>query len=169
MSRAFVKEDDTGSVPPPLIPPRPFLPKGVSNYVTPEGLKLLKEEMQELEKERSKIETIKEDVLERSRQMTIINGRISLLQERINGAKIIDPANQPKNEIRFGAEVILSSENGEEKKFRITGVDEAARNSCCVAFIAPIAKAVIGKKKGEKITIKLDKGTENFKVDSITY
>lgn len=42
MSRGFVKEDDQEEA--PIIPPRAALPSGQTNYVTPNGLKELKEE-----------------------------------------------------------------------------------------------------------------------------
>jgi hypothetical protein len=47
MSRALVKEDDSGEA--PIIPPRAALPPGTPNYVTPHGLDLLRSELQELE------------------------------------------------------------------------------------------------------------------------
>ena len=49
MSRGFVKEGDQEEV--PMVLPRAFLPDGVPNYVTEEGLKLLHEEMESLKKE----------------------------------------------------------------------------------------------------------------------
>ena len=48
MSRGFVKEGDQEEV--PMVLPRAFLPQGVPNYVTPEGLLLLSEEMEGLKK-----------------------------------------------------------------------------------------------------------------------
>ena len=49
MSRGFVKEGDQEEV--PMVLPRAFLPSGTPNYVTPEGLKKLLDEMESLKKE----------------------------------------------------------------------------------------------------------------------
>src|SRR5688572_15110576 len=98
MSRAFAKEDDSGQ--PPIIPPRAALPPGTPNYVTPRGLELLRNELAELETERTKAEANRTDESERSRQLSILNGRISALTGRIASAKVVDTSNQPPEEVR---------------------------------------------------------------------
>ena len=40
MSRGFIKEGDQEEI--PMVPPRAYLPKGMPNYVTSEGLEALK-------------------------------------------------------------------------------------------------------------------------------
>ena len=107
MSRAFAKEDDTGQ--PPIIPPRAALPPGTPNYVTPRGLELLRNELTELETELSRATTNRDDDAERSRQLSILNGRIAMLTERLGSAKLVDPRNQPADEVRFGATVTLKT------------------------------------------------------------
>ena len=52
MSRGFIKEGDQEEI--PMVPPRAYLPDGVPNYVTKEGLDALKEELKSLETERVK-------------------------------------------------------------------------------------------------------------------
>ena len=56
MSRGFVKEGDQEDV--PLVTPRAYLPAGVENFVTPEGLQALKDEREELLAERKKYEGV---------------------------------------------------------------------------------------------------------------
>src|SRR5699024_4120895 len=101
MSRAFVKEDSQQE--PIRIPPRASLPDGTTNYVTPQGLKQLHEEKEELEAEKARLALDDED--EQRRQMTLLNGKLQLLQERIDTAREIDPREQPQDEVRFGATV----------------------------------------------------------------
>ena len=50
MSRGFIKEGDQEEI--PMVPPRAYLPKGMPNYVTHEGLEALKKEREDLENER---------------------------------------------------------------------------------------------------------------------
>jgi transcription elongation factor GreB len=58
MSRAFTREDSWED---PIIPPRPPLPDGMPNYVTPRGLTLLREEQARLEGERARLEGSEEE------------------------------------------------------------------------------------------------------------
>ncbi|MFC6999847.1 GreA/GreB family elongation factor [Rufibacter roseus] len=171
MSRAFVKEDDAGE--PPIIPPRAALPPGVQNYVTPYGLSSLKNELEELEAQRGRAEANREDEANRTRQLTIIKGQINALNERLATAKVVDPAQQPTDEVRFGATVTLVTLSGgkpaTKRTFTIVGVDEASINEGKIAFVAPIAKAVIGAKIGQAVTLKLGREEERVEVVKISY
>lgn len=171
MSRAFVKEDDAGEA--PIIPPRAALPPGVANYVTPGGLEKLREEMAQLEAERSKAEANHEDEANRTRQLTILNSQISALNNRLASAKVIDPANQPSGEVRFGAKVTLHTLQGGKvglkRVFTIVGVDEADVAAGKIAFVAPIARAIQGAKAGQTVTLQLGKNEELVEITEISY
>ncbi|MCX2741500.1 GreA/GreB family elongation factor [Pontibacter anaerobius] len=171
MSRAFVKEDDAGE--PPIIPPRAALPPGVTNYVTPQGLAQLRTELAELEAERTKVEANREDEANRTRQLSILNGRLSALHERLASARVIDPASQPANEVRFGAKVTLQTikgpKPGMKRTFTIVGVDEADVAAGKIAFVAPIARAVGGARVGQTVSLKLGRNEELVEVTRITY
>ncbi|MBB6610134.1 GreA/GreB family elongation factor [Pontibacter sp. Tf4] len=171
MSRAFVKEDDSGEA--PIIPPRAALPAGVTNYVTPRGLELLRQELTELEAERSQAEANRENEAERTRQLTILNGRIAALNGRIASARVIDAKDQPADQVRFGATVTLKTIKGKkpglERTFTIVGVDEASVEEGRIAFVAPIARTVTGAKKNQELVLKLGREEETVKVTEISY
>jgi transcription elongation factor GreB len=164
MSRGFVKEDDQEEA--PIIPPRAALPAGETNYVTPNGLKELKEEEEKLIEERANLD--KENETERRRAQAVIDGNLKLLRERISTARVLDPKEQPEDEVRFGALVELK-QNGNIQKFQIVGVDEADVKKQKIAFVAPIAKAVTGKKVGDKIDFKLGEEIRKLEILKITY
>ncbi|WP_339649966.1 GreA/GreB family elongation factor [uncultured Salegentibacter sp.] len=164
MSRGFVKEDDQEEA--PIIPPRAALPAGETNYVTPNGLKELKEEEEKLTAERANLD--KENETERRRAQAVIDGNLKLLRERISTARVLDPKEQPEDEVRFGALIELK-QNGNIQKFQIVGVDEADVKKQKIAFVAPIAKAVTGKKVGDKIDFKLGEETRKLEILKITY
>ncbi|MGW1455986.1 GreA/GreB family elongation factor [Salegentibacter agarivorans] len=164
MSRGFVKEDDQEEA--PIIPPRAALPAGETNYVTPNGLKELKEEEEKLIAERANLD--KENETERRRAQAVIDGNLKLLRERISTARVLDTKEQPEDEVRFGALVELK-QNGNIQKFQIVGVDEADVKKQKIAFVAPIAKAVTGKKVGDKIDFKLGEETRKLEILKITY
>lgn len=164
MSRGFVKEDDQEEA--PMIPPRAALPAGETNYVTPNGLKELKNEEEELISERANLE--KGNETERRRAQAVIDGNLKLLRERINTARVLDPKDQPEDEVRFGA-VVEFKQKGNTQKFQIVGVDEADVKKQKIAFVAPIAKAVTGKKVGDKVDFKLGEETRKLEILKITY
>ena len=171
MSRAFVKEDNAGE--PPIIPPRAALPPGTPKYVTPQGLAQLRAELTNLEAERTRTEANREDEGNRTRQLTILNSRLSALTNRLASAKVVDPRNQPPDEVRFGATVSLRTRKGgkpgQERHFTLVGVDEASVADGKVAFIAPIARTVLGARLGETLTLRLGRTEEEVEVIAIAY
>jgi transcription elongation factor GreB len=178
MSRGFVREDDAQT--PPIIPPRAALPPGTPNYVTPHGLALLRAELATLEAERTQADANRDNDTDRTHQLSLYNGRLALLTERLGSAKVVDPAGQPRKEVRFGATVTLrtlsgsnqgpaSANAGFERKFTIVGVDEADVVLGKVAFVAPIARAVLGAKLGKKVALKLGPQEEVVEVVAIAY
>ena len=93
MSRGFVKEGDQEEI--PIVTPRAFLPEGVTNYVTSEGLTLLRNEKSDLLKQ---YEISKNDHLMRN----YICEKMSLLQERINSAVEVNPSAAAEGVVSFG-------------------------------------------------------------------
>lgn len=166
MSRAFVKEDDQEEN--PIIPNRAPLPDGVLNYVTPRGYQALQNELEELEEERNAIP--KEETPEKRAALKVVNGKINMLLERINSAEVVETPEAPPEEIRFGAYVTFrfKTENA-DRTFQIVGVDEANVKDKKIGFTSPIARVLLGKKAGEITELKLDHGTREIHIKTITY
>ncbi|MCM4156860.1 GreA/GreB family elongation factor [Gramella sp. AN32] len=166
MSRGFVKEGDQEE--PPIIPPRAALPAGAINYVTQNGLEELKNEKDNLEKERAEISV--DDEAEKRRMQAIVDGKLNLLVERINSARIIKAEEQQQDEVRFGAKVkIKNLDNNNIQEFQIVGVDEADVKKQKIAFVAPIARAITGKKTGEVSEFKLGNEMRKLEIIEIQY
>ncbi|WP_460500697.1 GreA/GreB family elongation factor, partial [Hymenobacter agri] len=106
-------------------------------------------------------------------RLSLHNGRLALLLERLGSAKVVEPAGQPTQEVRFGATVRLRTVQGGkvglERKFTIVGVDEADIAQGKVAFVAPIARAVLGAKLGQQLPLKLGPQPETVEVAGIAY
>ena len=155
MSRGFVKEGDQEEV--PMVLPRAFLPKNVPNYVTEEGLKLLQEEMLALKQERASAGS---NYLHKN----YIDAKINLLSERLSSAVLLDVKNRKGDAdvVSFGSYVKFN-----DKVVRIVGVDEADASKGLISFVTPIAKALIGKKKGDRVEVKLPKGVEMIEIQDV--
>lgn len=174
MSRGFVKEDDAQT--PPLIPPRAALPPGTPNYVTPNGLAQLRAELAQLEAARAQAEANRDNDTDRTHQLSLYNGRLALLQERLGSARLVDPAGQAAGEVRFGASVTLrtvrggpAAKAGFERQFTIVGVDEADVAAGKVAFVAPLARAVQGARLGQHLPLKLGPHEEVVEIVGVRY
>ena len=136
-----------------MVPPRAYLPEGVPNYVTKEGLDALKEELKNLESERVKAG-------DNYIMCNFLDATIKLLVSRINSAVEVDLSKVSKDTVSFGAWVRY---NG--RVVRIVGVDEADVNKGLVSFVSPIAKALIGKKAGDIIEL----GKERIVVEEVSF
>ena len=155
MSRGFIKEGDQEEI--PMVPPRAHLPKGMPNYVTREGLEALNKEREDLENER--VAASGNYIMS-----NFIDAKMKLLIDRINTAVEVDMTKANKETVSFGAYVKY---NG--RTVRIVGVDEADFSKGLLSFISPVAKALVGRKVGEKFEIKIPKGTENIEIQGIWY
>lgn len=166
MSRGFVKEDDQEEV--PMVPQRAYLPDGVPNFVTRNGMEQLLAEKEALIREKEAVGSSNEN--EKRIALNFINAKLQLLNNRIADARVVDLTEQPQNEIRFGATVTLRTEvSGKTQVFQITGVDEANIARGRISFISPLAKAMINKKVGDTIALKRDREEIIYVIMDITY
>ncbi len=166
MSRGFVKESDQEEL--PIVPPRAHLPAGTVNYVTQVGYDELLEERDQLIAERENV-AISDDN-ERRIAVNFLTAKLQLLNERIATAKIIKLADQPQDEVRFGATVSLLPDGQKKTEtYQIVGVDEANIAKRKISFISPIAKILINKKAGDQAVLQLGNNQKRFTIEKISY
>lgn len=169
MSRGFVKEEDQEEA--PFIPPRAALPAGVTNYVTETGYEQLQKERENLLLERKELDISSDK--DRRQAAAVIDGKLSLLNERIATARILKPEDQPADEVRFGATVTFKNLAGKQKNivqtFTIVGVDEANIKDRKIAFLAPLARALSGRKAGDIFEFKLGPETRKIEIMEFSY
>ncbi|MFK7824104.1 MAG: transcription elongation factor GreA [Oligoflexales bacterium] len=100
----------------------------------------------------------------------MIEARIADLEDKLSRAQIIDMSENRPDSIRFGAWVYLQDEEtGDEKKYRIVGDLEANIEQNKLSISSPMARALLGKKLDDVVTLKLPKGSKEFVVLSIDY
>lgn len=161
MSRAFINEDQ--QVETPFVPPRADLPRGVTNYVTPEGFEALLKEKEDL---LARLKELNEG--EEHGKMTAIKAihiKLDMLENRIITANVVEQKNQDMSEVRFGSKVLLQiGRSKRTRKLQIVGVDEADMKEGKIAFTSPLAKEMMNKKVGERIVLNLEQGQSVFKV-----
>ena len=101
-----------------------------------------------------------------------IEGRIQEIQLMLANAEIIDLDNIPKTQktIVFGATVELSDLDDETKvKYQIVGNDEADIEKGLISYKSPVASALIGKEKGDFVSVSTPKGEKSYEIIKIIY
>jgi transcription elongation factor GreB len=166
MSKAFTKESDEGPGDEVHLEPRDPLPAGVKNYVTPEGAAALRDELSRLEREpRSKAGGDKA----RKKALEALERRTQFLRDRVANMMVVDPGSQDKDSVHFGASVTVADEEGNEKSYRIVGVDESDPAQGKISWISPIAKALISARVGDVVTLELPDGNAELEILQIDY
>lgn len=166
MSKAFTKGD--GAEDPPFVAPRAPLPAGAPNYVTPRGLALLRAELGSLEASRSSIPL--EASADAASARAALQARIQELKARLGSAVLVDTSERrSSDEVRFGARVTVQGDSPQPRQIDIVGVDEADPTSGRIAFVAPLARALLGKRPGDVVTFRTPRGEEELEVVTVTY
>ena len=100
----------------------------------------------------------------------LLDGRMRYLEARIGYAQVIDPATVKEAKITFGATVTLNDvDNDTQVVYHIVGEDESDAASGKISISAPIARAMLGKKKGDEVIVKLPKGDREYEVIRVEY
>jgi transcription elongation GreA/GreB family factor len=162
MSRAFVKENEDQV---PELPERPQSPH--PNFVTPRGLALLKQQFAELED--SKHRHAAELTLLDKEALQVDERDLRYVQERLTRAVLVDPAQQSKDRVDFGAHVATEDENGVKRSFEIVGEDEADPTQGKLSWVSPLALALKDAKVGDTVVWKRPAGDLELDVTAIRY
>ena len=98
-----------------------------------------------------------------------IEGRIKELEGILSLAEVIDPA-RLSGAIKFGATVqIVDEDSDEEKTYQIVGEYEADIENGKLNIKSPIARALIGKAKGDSVEVRTPGGDRAYEVLSVSY
>ena len=100
----------------------------------------------------------------------LIEGRIQEIQGKIAGAEVINPAEIKSDRIVFGATVEMIDVETEEKyTYQIVGLDEADVKKGMISIMSPLARAMIGKKDGDVVTVQSPKGDKEYEIISFKF
>jgi len=96
--------------------------------------------------------------------------RIAELEDKLARAEVIDVSKLSGNTIRFGALVTLIDEDsGEKKVWQVVGEPEADANKGKISVTSPIARALIGKNKGDTVEVEAPGGAKTYKVRNVEW
>ncbi len=99
-----------------------------------------------------------------------IEGQILELEDKFNRAEVIDVAKLAGDTVKFGATVTLIDEDTEQKKtWQIVGDYEADVKAGKISISSPIARAVIGKKKGDSVEVTAPGGSKTYGIGRVQF
>jgi transcription elongation factor GreB len=167
MSQAFTREPD-GGMGDESLPDRPV--SAHPNYVTPVGLRQLKEHIGTLEERRLELLAREaEDEPMVKEELALVDRDLRYYSQRLQSAILIDVARQPRRKVAFGAAVTVTDEDGERSTFQIVGEDEADSHEGRISYLSPLAVALLGARVGAKVLWHRPAGNRKLKIEGIEY
>ena len=97
-------------------------------------------------------------------------GRIAELEDKLARADIIDISKLSGDTIKFGATVTLVDEDTEKKTvWQIVGEVEADAKKGRISITSPLARALIGKKKGSTVEVNAPGGAKAYEITKVEW
>lgn len=91
--------------------------------------------------------------------------KVAELEDKMSRAEVVDTSKLSGATIKFGATVTLVDEDTDEKvKYKIVGDLEADVRSGKISISSPIARALIGKSKGDTAEVTTPKGARSYEI-----
>jgi transcription elongation factor GreB len=153
-----------------------------SRHITPEGAKKLRAELDQLWTiERPRVTQEVADAAaqgDRSenaeyiygkRRLREIDRRVRFLSKRLDEVVIVtEPPSDPGRAF-FGAHITVEADGGERRTFRIVGGDESDAEKGWISIDSPVARACLGKRDGDVITVHAPKGDIEYTIVAVAY
>ena len=100
----------------------------------------------------------------------MMQAKINLLRDKLARASIVDPSRLPKDEVSFGATVVVKDlDFGDEEIFTLVGAGEEDYDTGKILVTSPLAQGLLGKKIGQKVEIPVPAGTMKFEIVAIRF
>ena len=159
-------------------PPRP----PSSKYITPEGEKVLRDELYQLWKiERPQItEVVHEaakngdrsengDYIYGKRRLREIDSRVRFLTKRLESLTVVYDKPKDRDRVFFGAWVTLEDDDDNEKEYRIVGPDEFNLREHKLSMDSPLAQALLKKSLDDEVMVQTPDGEKTWYIAAIRY
>ena len=159
---------------------KPLVPG--SKYATPAGAKRLRDELDDLWRVQRPAVTraVQEAAAQGDRsenaeytygkkQLREIDRRVRFLRKRLEGLVVVSRPPDDRNRVFFGAWVTLEDDAGIETRMRIVGPDEIDPARSYVSMDAPLARALMGKRLDDEVTVEVPGGTRTYVLVAVGY
>ena len=156
--------------------------KPMSAYITPEGQKMLKEELHFLWKvERPQVtaqvsaaaalgdRSENAEYIYGKKRLREIDSRVRFLRKRLENLKVVEQPPTDTNKVYFGAWVELYKDGGDTVKYRLVGPDELDPAKNYISMDSVLGKALMGKSLDEEVIVETPSGVHQYEIMAIAY
>ena len=103
-------------------------------------------------------------------RQAFIEGRVIELEDMLGRADVIDVSKLSGGTVKFGATVTMVDEDTDQKrKFQIVGDHEADATRGRISISSPIARALIGKAKGDTVEVAAPGGARSYEILKVEF
>lgn len=100
----------------------------------------------------------------------LMQARINQLRSKLARAHIVDTATLPKDEIVFGATVkVRDMDYADVEEFTLVGDGDEDYDTGKILATSPIGSALLGKRKGDQVSIPVPRGTLRYEILDIEF
>jgi transcription elongation factor GreB len=151
-------------------------------YITPEGFRRLAEEHERIwTVERPRIVAEVEaaaalgdrsenaEYIYGKRKLRELDRRLRFLSEKMDALTVVTPKPHPERRAFFGAWVTVEDEEGEERTYRLVGPDEFDAGRGLISVEAPLGRALLGRREGDRVGFQRPAGRADVTVVQITW
>jgi len=153
-----------------------------SQYITPEGARRLRAELDALWRvERPRVtQAVAEAAAQGDRsenaeytygkrRLREIDRRVRFLRKRLEGMVVVEHPPSDRSRVYFGAWVTLESEVGSVARHRIVGPDEIDVARDHISMDSPLGRSLLRKSVDDEVTVELPDGPRTFTIVAIAY
>jgi len=103
-------------------------------------------------------------------EQEINEAHIAELEDKLASAEVIDVSKLSGDTVKFGATVtLIEQDTGEKKVWQIVGEPEADVKQGKISVTSPIARALIGKKRGAAVEVEAPGGDKIYKIGQVRW
>jgi transcription elongation factor GreA len=103
-------------------------------------------------------------------KQAILEAKIRHLETQLANAEVIDTGTLGGDRVVFGATVhVRDADTDEDRVFRLVGADEANPQKGWISIQSPVGRALVGKRIGDTVEVRVPRGTLTYDVVSITF
>lgn len=150
------------------------------SYLTSEGRKKLEAELAELRnvrrldvmdhlykaKESSGTEE-NSDYEDARNEQAFLEGRILEVEVLLKNAVLIEEGHAPGGRIKIGSHFTLLNDEGDKDEYTVVGSAEADATQGRISNESPVGRAVLGRRKGDKVDVKVPAGIIKYSIVSV--
>ena len=157
-------------------------PPSSSPYITAEGAKRLREELEHLwRRKRPKVTAAlaaaaaegdrseNAEYIYRKKELAGIDRRIRYLQKRLPDLKVVTGVPDNPEQVFFGAWVTIEDSEGAERTYRIVGPDEFDEAPGYISMDSPVARALLKRHLDDEVRLETPGGVHTVWITQIRY